>query len=71
MTKFKIKVNRGKCKRCGYCYSMDPAHFERAPVTGLFEKAYARFAKSLFLNKSRVIGGTCEKNISEGTFDDD
>jgi len=71
MAKFKIKVDRRKCKRCGYCYSMASTHFDRAPVTGLFEKAYARFAKSFFLNKSRVVGGTCDKTTSEGTFDDE
>jgi len=24
-----------------------------------------------FLNKSRVVGGTCDKTTSEGTFDDE
>jgi len=50
---------------------MDPAHFEPAPVTGLFEKAYAKLAKSFFLHKSRVIGGALEKSKSVGTFDDE
>jgi ferredoxin len=68
MVKYRIEVNRSKCKRCGYCYSMDSTHFEPTPPIGLFEKAYARLAGSLFLNKSRVVGGLFNKSQSAGTF---
>jgi len=44
---------------------------EPAPAEGLFEKAYAKFARSCFLNKSRVVGGTLDKSKSIGTFDDE
>jgi ferredoxin len=71
VVKYRIEVDRSKCKRCGYCYSMDSAHFEPAPVTGLFEKAYAKLARSFFLNKSRVVGGALNKSKSAGIFDDD
>jgi ferredoxin len=50
---------------------MDSVHFEPAPVTGLFEKAYTKFARSFFLNKSRVVGGAVDKSKSVGTFDDE
>jgi hypothetical protein len=50
---------------------MDSVHFEPAPPTGLFEKAYAKVAKSLFLNKSRVVGGSPNKSKSAGTFNDE
>ena len=71
MVKYKIEVDRSKCKRCGYCYSMDSIHFEPAPPKGVFEKAYAKFAGSLFLNKSRVVGGSRNKSKSAGTFSDE
>jgi ferredoxin len=71
MVKYRIEVDRSKCKRCGYCYSMDSTHFEPAPAKGLFEKAYAKLAKSLFLNKSRVVGGSLNKSKSVGIFDDE
>ena len=71
MVKYRIEVDRHKCKRCGYCYSIDKVHFEPAPVTGIFEKAYAKIAGSFFLNKSRVVGGSLNKSKSEGIFDDE
>jgi ferredoxin len=71
MVKYSIEVDRSKCKRCGYCYSMDSTHFEPTPPIGLFEKAYAKLARSLFLNKSRVVGGSLSKSKSAGTFDDE
>ena len=71
MVKYRIEVDLRKCKRCGYCYSIDEVHFEPAPVTGIFEKAYAKIARSFFLNKSRVVGGSLNKSKSTGTFDDD
>jgi ferredoxin len=70
MVKYRIEVDRRKCKRCGYCYSMDSTHFEPTPPKGFFEKAYAKLAGSLFLNKSRVLGGSLNKSKSAGTFDD-
>jgi ferredoxin len=71
MVKYRIEVDRSKCKRCGYCYSMDSIHFEPTPPIGLFEKAYAKLARSLFLNKSRVVGGSLNKSKSAGTFKDE
>ena len=50
---------------------MDSIHFEPAPSKGLFEKAYAKLARSLFLNKSRVVGGSLNKSKSAGTFNDE
>jgi ferredoxin len=50
---------------------MDSIHFEPAPLRGLFEKAYAKLARSLFLNKSRVVGGSLNKSKSVGTFNDE
>ena len=71
MVKYRIEVDRSKCKRCGYCYSMDSTHFEPTPPIGLIEKVYAKLAKSLFLNKSRVVGGSLDKSKSSGTFNDE
>ena len=71
MAKYRIEVDRSKCKRCGYCYSMDSIHFEPTPPIGLFEKAYAKLARSLFLNKSRVVGGSLNKSKSTGIFNDE
>jgi ferredoxin len=71
MVKYRIEVDRSKCKRCGYCYSMDSIHFEPAPSKGLFEKTYAKLMRSWFLNKSRVVGGSFNKSKSVGTFDDE
>ena len=71
MVKYRIEVDRNKCKRCGYCYSMDKAHFEPTPPIEFFEKVYAKLAGSLFLNKSRVVGGSFSKSKSAGTFDDE
>ena len=71
MVKYRIEVNRSKCKRCGYCYSMDSTHFEPAPTKGLFEKAYAKLMRSWFLNKSRVVGESFNKSKSVGTFNDE
>ena len=71
IVKFRIEVDRSKCKRCGYCYSMDSIHFEPAPAKGLFEKAFAKIARSYFLNKSRVVGGELDKSKSVGAFDDE
>jgi ferredoxin len=71
MVKYKIEVDRSKCKRCGYCYSMDSIHFEPTPPIGLFEKAYAKLMRSWFLNKSRVVGGSLNKSKSAGTFNDE
>jgi hypothetical protein len=50
---------------------MDKAHFEPTPPIGFFEKVYAKLAGSLFLNKSRVVGGSFNKSKSAGTFDDE
>ena len=50
---------------------MDSIHFEPTPPIGFFEKAYAKLAKSLFLNKSRVVGGSLNKSKSAGTFHDE
>jgi ferredoxin len=71
MVKYRIEVDRSKCKRCGYCYSIDSIHFEPTPPKGPFEKAYAKLARSLFLNKSRVVGGSLNKSKSVGTFNDE
>jgi ferredoxin len=71
MVKYRIEVDRSRCKRCGYCYSMDSIHFEPAPSKGLFEKAYAKLMRSWFLNKSQVVGGSLKKSKSAGTFDDE
>jgi ferredoxin len=71
MVRYRIEVNLRKCKRCAYCYSLDPTHFEPAPETGLFAKAFAKYARSYFLSKPRVIGGKSDKSKSVGTFDDD
>ena len=71
MVKYRIEVDRSKCKRCGYCYSMSSIHFEPAPIKGFFEKVYAKIARSLFLNKSQVVGGSLNKSKSVGTFSDD
>ena len=71
MVRYKIEVDRSKCKRCGYCYSMDSIHFEPAPPKDIFEKAYAKLARSLFLNKSRVVGGSFNKSKSASTFNDE
>jgi len=71
MVKYRIEVDRRKCKRCGYCYSIDKVHFEPAPVMGIFEKVYAKIAGSFFLNKSRVVGGSLNKSKSAGIFDDE
>ena len=40
-------------------------------MTGTFEKTYAKIARSFFLNKSRVAGGSLNKLKSAGTFNDD
>ena len=40
-------------------------------MTGTFEKTYAKIARSFFLNKSRVAGGSLSKLKSAGTFNDD
>jgi ferredoxin len=50
---------------------VDSIHFEPAPPKGIFEKAYAKLARSLFLNKSRVVGGSHNKSKSAGTFNDE
>lgn len=50
---------------------MDSIHFESAPVKGLFENAFAKIARSYFLNKSRVVGGELDKSRSVGAFDDE
>jgi len=50
---------------------MDSTHFEPAPAKGFFEKAYAKLARSFFLNKSRVVEGSVNKSKSAGTFDDE
>lgn len=50
---------------------MDQIHFEPAPETGLFAKAFAKYASSYFLNKSRVVGGESDKSKSVGIFDDE
>jgi ferredoxin len=71
MVTYRIEVDRSKCKRSGYCYSMDSTHFEPAPPKGLFEKTYAKIAKSFFLNKSRVVGGSVNRSKSVGTFNDE
>jgi len=71
MVKYRIEVDRSKCKRCGYCCSMDSTHFEPTSPMGLFEKAYAKLMRSWFLNKSRVVGGLLNKSKSAGTFDDE
>ena len=71
MVRYRIEVNLRKCKRCAYCYSLDPTHFEPAPETGLFAKVFAKFASSYFLSKSQVVGGETDKSKSVGTFDDE
>ena len=48
MVKYRIEVDRSKCKRCGYCCSMDSTHFEPTSPMGLFEKAYAKLMRSWF-----------------------
>jgi len=48
MVKYRIEVDRRKCKRCGYCYSMDSIHSEPAPPKGLFEEAYAKLQDPCF-----------------------
>jgi len=71
MVKYRIEIDLRRCKRCAYCYSLDPIHFEPAPETGLFAKIFAKYAKSYFLRKSRVVGGKSDKSKSVGTFDDE
>ena len=50
---------------------MDSTHFAPAPEIGVLGKAYAKFARSFYLSKSRVVGGTLDKSKSAGTFDDE
>ena len=70
MVKYRIEIDRRRCTSCGYCYTLDPMHFEPAPK-GLFAKVVGRFASSLFLSKSQVVGGETDFNASVGIFDDE
>lgn len=63
MVKYRIEIDRGKCTRCGYCYTVDPLHFEPAHKGG-------RLA-SFLLSKSKVVNGETNRSKSVGTFDDE
>ena len=63
MVRYRIEIDRGKCTRCGYCYTLDPLHFEPAHKGGKFA--------SFFLSKSKVVGGETSGSKSVGVFDDE
>jgi ferredoxin len=63
MVKYKVEIDRRKCTRCGYCYTVDPLHFEPSRKGRKF--------LSFFLSKAQIVNGETNSSKSVGAFDDE